>query len=67
MSDLTGFTVEELAMFWDGRAKSLRLLQAHKRAPDDYTEGMIEAYETVARELRAALAATPRVMGRDAT
>jgi hypothetical protein len=45
----------DLPMFWQGRAKALRILLDSRGTPDTYTDTQADTYEECAKELRAAL------------
>jgi len=54
------YPIEDLPMFWQGRANALRILVSEsERAPlaSDATLRQAETYEECAKELRAAMAA----------
>lgn len=54
------YLLEDLPMFWQGRANALRILDRHQTKSDAVTVETARVYEECATELRAALAARPK-------
>jgi hypothetical protein len=57
VSRLSSGTIElaDLPMFWQGRAKALRILLDRRGTPDTYTETQADTYEECAKELQTAI------------
>lgn len=50
------FPLEDLPLFWQGRANALRLVDGHRSKSDVATLEAARIYEECATELRAAMA-----------
>lgn len=50
------FPLEDLPLFWQGRANALRILDSHRTNSDIATLEAARVYEECAKELRASMA-----------
>jgi hypothetical protein len=55
--DIAGIPLEDLPLFWQGRANALRTVDSHRTASDIVTLEEARVYEECATELRTALTA----------